>query len=208
MLDVANAVACDDIDEEPLLHLLAGGPVDLDAAASAVHDLLVALGQDTGSTHLVDTPRRVAAALAEALTPTPFTPTTFANDDAYDELVVVRDIAFHSLCAHHLLPFSGVAHVGYVPGDRVVGLSKLARTVEHFARRLQTQEQLARQIADSLETLLAPTGVGVVLEAEHLCMSLRGVRARGAHTVTSALRGDVRDDPATRAEFLALVRAS
>jgi GTP cyclohydrolase I len=131
-------------------------------------------------------------------------PTTFPNDEGYDELVVVRDIPFHSLCQHHLLPFSGVAHVGYLPASRILGLSKLARVVEHFARGLQVQERLTKQIGDWLDHRLAPKGVGVVLEAEHLCMSLRGVQAVGSRTVTSSLHGLIRDDARTRAEFLDL----
>jgi GTP cyclohydrolase I len=146
----------------------------------------------------------VAQAYEELLTPTPFNPTTFANDEGYDELVVARDIPFHSLCQHHLLPFHGVAHVGYLPGERIIGLSKLARVVEHFARRLQVQERLTKQVGDWLSDRLAPKGVGVVLEAEHLCMSLRGVQAVGARTVTSSLHGLLRDDARSRAEFLAL----
>jgi GTP cyclohydrolase I len=120
---------------------------------------------------------------------------------------VVRDIPFHSLCAHHLLPFIGVAHVAYLPGARIVGLSKLARAVEHFARRPQVQERLTGQVADDLVARLAPRGVGVVLEATHLCMSLRGVCVDGARTRTTALRGEIRDDPATRSEFATLVGA-
>jgi GTP cyclohydrolase I len=178
--------------------------VDLAGAQRAVHDLLVALGQDPTSEHLRDTPRRVAHAYEELLTPRPFNPTTFANDEGYDELVVARAIPFHSLCQHHLLPFHGVAHVGYLPGERIIGLSKLARVVEHFARRLQVQERLTKQIGDWLSDRLAPKGVGVVLEAEHLCMSLRGVQAVGARTVTSSLHGLLRDDARSRAEFLAL----
>lgn len=181
--------------------------VDLYAAELAVADLLFALGQDLDTEDLRDTPRRVAAALAELLTPTPFTMTTFANDDEYDEMVLVRDIPFHSLCAHHLLPFIGVAHVTYLPGEKIVGLSKLARVVEHFARRAQVQERLTQQVADALDAQLAPRGVGVALEATHLCMSLRGVSATGARTRTTALRGLVRDDPATRSEFMTLVGA-
>jgi GTP cyclohydrolase I len=121
--------------------------------------------------------------------------------------VVVADIAFSSLCEHHLLPFLGVAHVGYLPGERIVGLSKLPRVVEHYARRLQVQERLTVQVADWLERELRPRGVGVVLEATHLCMSVRGVRQPGARTRTSALRGLVRDDPGTRQEFLQLIGA-
>ena len=135
---------------------------------------------------------------AELLTPSSFNPTTFPNDGDYDELVVARGIPFHSLCEHHLLPFIGVAHVGYLPGERIVGLSKLVRVVELYARSLQVQERLTTQIASWLERELDPKGVGVVIEAEHMCMSLRGVQKPGATTITSALRGLVRDDPRTR----------
>jgi GTP cyclohydrolase I len=146
----------------------------------------------------------MAAALAEMLTPLQFEATTFPNDGGYDELVVAQSIPFHSLCEHHVLPFHGVAHIGYLPGARIIGLSKLGRVVDLFARRLQVQERMTVQIADWLADQLAPKGIGVVLEAEHLCMSLRGVSKPGARTVTSALQGLVRDDPRTRQEFLAL----
>jgi GTP cyclohydrolase I len=188
------------------LHVATQEPIDLDAAAAAVFDLLVALGEDPSSEALADTPRRVAGALAEALTPTPFTLTTFANDGSYDEMVVVRDISFHSLCAHHLLPFHGVAHVGYVPGERVVGLSKLVRVVEHHTRRLQTQESLTTDVADALAAALDARGVGVTMRATHLCMAVRGVEAAGATTVTTAVRGLIRTDAAVRAEFSRLTR--
>jgi GTP cyclohydrolase I len=178
--------------------------VDLDAAAQAVTDLLVALGHDPATEELAETPQRVARAYAELLAPRPFDATTFPNDGGYDELVLARDIPFQSLCQHHLLPFHGVAHVGYLPGGRILGLSKLARVVELFGRRLQVQERLTQQVADWLEEQLAPRGIGVVLEAEHLCMSQRGVRAQGSRTVTSALRGQLRDDARTRQEFFAL----
>jgi GTP cyclohydrolase IA len=181
-----------------------GRRVDLPAAERAARDLLVALGADLESPGLAETPRRVAAAYAELLTPEPFTLTTFPNDEGYDELVVVRDIPFQSLCMHHLLPFHGVAHVAYLPAERIVGLSKLARVVEHYSRDLQVQERLTKQVAACIQEKLAPKGVGVVLEAEHLCMSLRGVQKAGARTVTSALHGLVRDDPRTREEFLSL----
>src|SRR3954447_16690179 len=147
------------------------------AAETAVADLLVALGRDLSDPHLAETPRRVVAALEELLTPRPTSWTTFPNSDGYSDLVLVQDIPFSSLCAHHLLPFRGVATIGYVPGSRIVGLSKLARGLEHFARDLQLQERLTAQTADWLEEVLDPMGVGVVLEAEHLCMSLRGVQA-------------------------------
>src|SRR3954449_987733 len=178
--------------------------IDHSAVERAARDLLAALGADLTDESLSDTPRRMAAAYAEMLTPTPFNATTFANDGGYDELVLVRDIPFHSLCEHHLLPFVGVAHVGYIPGERIVGISKLARVVDHFARDLQVQERLTTQVARWFESELAPKGVGVVLEAEHTCMSLRGVTKPGTRTVTSALHGLVRDDPRTRQEFLHL----
>ena len=178
--------------------------IDQVAAERAVRDLLEALGEDVTTEQLRETPRRVAQAYAELLTPRPFNPTTFPNDDGYDELVVARDIPFHSLCEHHMLPFQGVAHVGYLPGERIVGLSKLGRVVELHARRLQTQERMTTQIAGWIQRELAPKGVGVVVEAEHLCMSLRGVQKPGSRTVTSALHGLVRDDARTRQEFLAL----
>jgi GTP cyclohydrolase I len=187
------------------LHAVEGGAtIDLDAAAEAVASLLVALGQDPGDPHLADTPRRVAASYRELLSPRAFNLTTFPNDEHYDELVLARAIPFHSLCRHHLLPFKGVAHVGYLPGDRILGLSKLARVVELFARDLQVQERLTQQIADWLQEHLEPKGVGVILEAEHLCMSLRGVQATGARTVTSALKGLLREDPRSRGELFAL----
>jgi GTP cyclohydrolase I len=177
--------------------------IDLEAAEGAAADLLVALGVDLDDESLCETPSRVARMYAELLTPLPFNATTFPNDGGYDELVVATHIPFHSLCEHHMLPFTGVAHVGYLPGDRIIGLSKLARVVDHFARGLQVQERLTTQVAAWLDEELAPKGVGVVLEAEHLCMSLRGVQKPGARTVTSALHGVVRDDPRTRQEFLA-----
>lgn len=181
-------------------------PIDLGAAERSVADLLAALGKDPSSEHLVGTPGRVARALAELLTPKAFDLTTFANDEGYDELVLARDIPFQSLCQHHLLPFHGVAHVGYLPGERILGLSKLARVVELFARDLQVQERLTKQVADWLDEHLAPKGVGVVLEAEHLCMSLRGALASGSRTVTSAVHGLLRDDARSRQEFFALAR--
>jgi len=182
--------------------------IDRPAAARAVADLLRALGKDPDAEHLADTPRRVADSFAELLTCPPFTPTTFANDEGYNELVLARDIPVHSLCEHHLLPFSGIAHVGYLPGERILGLSKLARVLDLFARDLQVQERLTQQVADWLDDALSPRGVGVVIEAEHLCMTMRGVRAGGASTVTSALHGRLRDDPATRSEFFALAAGS
>ena len=194
-----------------LLDQIAESPsreIDMPALRGAAEDLLRARGADLDEEELRETPRRVADALAELLTPRAFQATTFPNDDGYDELIVVKAIPFHSLCMHHLLPFHGVAHVGYLPGERLIGLSKLGRVVDLFARDLQVQERLTTQIADWLERELAPKGVGVVLEAEHLCMSLRGVQKVGARTVTSALHGLVRSDARTRQEFLALTASS
>jgi GTP cyclohydrolase IA len=178
--------------------------IDLERAEDAAYELLIALGEDPDRDGLRDTPRRIANAYAELLSPEPFNPTTFPNDEGYDELVVARGIPFNSLCEHHLLPFHGVAHVGYLPGERIIGLSKLGRVVDLFARRLQVQERLTSEIAAWLDDHLAPKGVGVVIEAEHLCMSLRGAQKPGTLTATSALRGLVRNDPRTRQEFLAL----
>jgi GTP cyclohydrolase I len=180
------------------------GSLDRLRAERAAGELLAALGVDLEAESTRETPRRMVDVYAELLTPNSFIPTTFPNDGDYDELVVARGIPFHSLCEHHLLPFIGVAHVGYLPGERIVGLSKLVRVVELYARSLQVQERLTTQIASWLERELDPKGVGVVIEAEHMCMSLRGVQKPGATTITSALRGLVRDDPRTRGEFLSL----
>jgi GTP cyclohydrolase I len=176
------------------------------AAERAAADLLSALGLDLTAAHLADTPGRMARALLEMTTGPGFELTTFPNDEGYDELVLVRDIPVQSLCEHHVLPFLGVAHVGYLPGERILGLSKFARMVTFHARRPQTQERLTKRIADDLHEHLRPRGVGVVIEAEHTCMSLRGARAPGARTLTSTLSGLLRDDPRSRAEFLSLTR--
>ena len=187
------------------LHPLPGqGGFERERAEAAALELLDALGIDTAAEGISETPRRLVDVYEELLTPVHFNATTFPNEGGYDELVVARAIPFHSLCEHHLLPFVGVAHVAYLPGERIIGLSKLARVVELFARSVQVQERLTTQIAAWIERELSPKGVGVVLEAEHLCMSLRGVQKAGATTVTSALHGLVRDDMRTRGEFLAL----
>lgn len=180
---------------------------DLDAAIEAAGEFLRCLGfdpDDPSTPDLADTPRRFALAYAELLNVPEFDFTTFANTEGYDELVLVRAIPFQSVCEHHLLPFTGVAHVGYLPADRIVGLSKLARTVDHFARRPQTQERLTMQITNLLEEHLNPRGVGALLVAEHTCMTLRGARAPDSATTTSSLRGHLRKNAAARAEFLAL----
>jgi GTP cyclohydrolase I len=185
---------------------IGAGAIDRRRAEAAAGELLAALAVDVGREGLDETPRRIVDVYAELLTPSPFNPTTFPNDGGNDAHGVAREIPFHSLCEHHLLPFVGVAHVGYLPGERIIGLSKLARVVDRFARSLQVQERLTTEIAGWLEAELRPRGVGVVLEAEHSCMSLRGVRKPGATTVTSALFGVLRDDQRTRGEFLSLTR--
>jgi|SRR5690625_3202436 len=177
---------------------------DLDAAEQAAAALLDALGISTAGEELRDTPRRMARAYAEMFTPTPFEATTFPNDEGYDELVLVRDIGFRSVCEHHLLPFTGSACVAYLPGDRILGLSKLARVVDYFAARPQVQERLTKQVADWLTDHLQPRAVGVVIRAEHTCMTLRGVQATGSTTVTSALLGTLRTDARSRQEFFSL----
>jgi GTP cyclohydrolase I len=182
--------------------------LDLAAAELAAGQFLQALGVSLDSESLRGTPGRMARAYAELFTPRPFNMTTFPNDEGYDELVLARAIPVRSVCEHHLLPFTGVAHVGYLPGDRILGLSKLARVVEHFSRRPQVQERLTKQIGDWLYSHLRPCGVGVVIEAEHTCMTVRGVQAAGSRTVTSTLLGTLREDPRSRQEFFALTGVS
>ena len=189
----------------PLRVIRESGPdIDLAAAEQAAGQFLAALGVELDSEGLRGTPGRMARAYAELFTPRPFNLTTFPNDEGYDELVLARAIPVRSVCEHHLLPFTGIAHVGYLPGRRILGLSKLARIVEHFARRPQVQERLTKQVADWLYTHLRPQGAGVVIVAEHTCMTLRGVQAAGSRTVTSTLLGTLREDPRSRQEFFAL----
>jgi GTP cyclohydrolase IA len=185
-----------------------GQPVDLDRIDRAVRELLAAVGEDPARDGLVGTPRRVARMYAEILSGNAVDPArhlqvTFAED--HHEMVVVKDIPFESLCEHHLMPFLGKAHVAYVPNGRVVGLSKLARVVEEYARRLQVQERLTSQVADLIMRTLAPQGVGVVLEATHTCMTMRGIRKPGSIMVTSAVRGTFESSPGTRAEFMTFI---
>ena len=197
----------DDAPARPVLRV-ANPPahLDLEAAARGAATMLTALGVDVTREGLRDTPQRMVRAYAELFSAEPFNLTTFPNDEGYDELVLARSIPLRSVCEHHLLPFFGVAHVGYLPGERILGLSKLARVVQHFAARPQVQERLTRQIADWMHTALAPAGVGVVIAAEHTCMTIRGVQARGSTTVTSTLIGGLREDQRSRQEFLSLTR--
>ncbi|MGW7458071.1 GTP cyclohydrolase I [Streptomyces sp. NPDC054797] len=188
----------------PLRVVHDSGGVALAAAELAAGQFLEALGITTDSESLRGTPGRMTRAYAELFSPRPFDLTTFPNDEGYDELVLARSIPLRSVCEHHLLPFVGTAHIGYLPGQRILGLSKLARVLEHFACRPQVQERLTKQVADWLQTHLEPKGVGVVIQAEHTCMTLRGVQAVGATTMTSTLLGLLRTDPRSRGEFLAL----
>ncbi|MEQ6902257.1 GTP cyclohydrolase I FolE [Nocardioides sp. YIM 152588] len=184
---------------------------DQDRAEAAVRELLAAIGEDPDREGLLETPARVARAYAELtaglrMDPEDVLTTTF--DLGHDEMVLVRDIELWSMCEHHLVPFTGVAHVGYIPAEsgKITGLSKLARLVDVYAKRPQVQERLTTQVADALVEILEARGVIVVIEAEHLCMTMRGVRKAGARTLTSAVRGQMRD-PATRAEAMALIHS-
>lgn len=184
------------------------GGVDLEEIKRAVRTILRAVGEDPDRPGLLETPRRVAKMYAEMFSglqqdPARHLEVTFPEE--YDELVLVRDIPFTSMCEHHLLPFTGVAHVGYIPHGRVTGLSKLARVVEEVARRPQVQERMTQTIADMIEEKLESTGVAVVIQAEHSCMSIRGVKKHGSSTVTSALRGIFKKNPSSRAEVLSLI---
>lgn len=184
-------------------HQVQRPPLDLPRAQQAAAEFLNALGMSFDAKATADTPARMAHAYAELLAARPFQLTTFPNDAGHAGLIVVRNIPFQSLCEHHALPFIGTADIGYCPGDRIAGLSKLARTVEHYAKRFQVQERLTQQIANYLQTTLDPPGIGVVLRAEHFCMTLRGVQAPGTETTTTTLVGRVSDDDRLRQEFLA-----
>jgi GTP cyclohydrolase I len=197
---------------------LPGGPagtaavVDQPRIAAAVREILAAIGEDVGREGLKDTPERVARAYAEIFAGVGADPAAILStvfDEHHQELVMVRDIPLYSICEHHLVPWHGKAHVGYIPNNdgKVTGLSKLARLVDLYAKRPQVQERLTTQVADALVSALAPRGVIVVVEAEHLCMSMRGVRKPGAVTITSAVRGIFQVSPASRAEALSLLGA-
>ena len=186
--------------------------VDLPAIEEAVRSILIAIGEDPQREGLRETPKRVARMYAEIFDGVTIDPgevvDSFFGDEHYEEIVMVRDIPFYSSCEHHLVPFHGKAHVAYIPHGRVTGLSKLARLIEGYARRPQMQERLTAQVADALMDRLQPLGVMVVVEAEHLCMSMRGVRKPGSVTVTSAVRGTLATNPTTRAEAIALMKGT
>ena len=182
--------------------------IDHDRIKAAVAEIFAAIGEDPSRDGLLDTPRRIADMYAEifgglAIDPTEYLKVGF--EVAHDEMVILRNIPFYSMCEHHFLPFHGEAHVGYMPEGRVVGISKLARVVEGYARRPQIQEQLTSQVAEAIMTTLSPDGVAVVIEAEHLCMTMRGVKKPGSRMVTSAMRGQFKRSSVTRGEFLSLV---
>jgi GTP cyclohydrolase I len=189
--------------------LLEGNAVDRARIERAIREILEAIGEDAGRESLIETPARVARMYEEVfagLTVDPREYLAVGFEEGHQEMVIVRDIPFYSLCEHHLLPFHGRAHVGYIPDGRVVGLSKLARVVEAYAKRPQLQERLTGQVAECIMECLEPDGVAVVVEAEHLCMTMRGVKKPGSSVITSAMRGHFRKRVATRSEFLALVQ--
>lgn len=201
----------DDASETRPINGLRDAKVDLPRIEKAVREILLAIGENPDREGLLKTPNRVARAYAELIAglqddPKRHLKTVFSED--YDEIVLLRDIEFHSICEHHLLPFTGVAHVAYLPKGKVVGLSKLARLVEGFARRPQVQERLTAQIADALMEELQPVGAACVIEATHTCMTIRGAKKHGSTMVTSALRGIFKDNPASRAEMLALIHGT
>jgi len=186
-------------------------PIDIARVRAAVNELLLGIGEDPERDGLRDTPRRISDMYAEIFGGLATDPAEYLKvgfEVAHDEMVLLRNIPFYSMCEHHFLPFHGEAHVGYVPDGRVVGISKLARVVEAFARRPQIQEQLTSQVADTIMEALQPDGVAVVIEAEHLCMTMRGVKKPGSRMITSAMRGTFRQSSVTRAEFLSLVRGT
>lgn len=189
----------------------ASASVDLDRIERAFREIIAAIGEDPGREGLLDTPARVARMYAELFEGLRIDPRSLLDvrfEVGHDEMVILKDIPFYSVCEHHFMPFHGIAAVGYIPDGRIVGLSKLARLVEAYARRPQVQEQLTGQIADTLMEALEPDGVAVIIEAEHLCMTQRGVKKPGARMVTSATRGLFRNNDVTRSEFLSLVRGA
>ena len=206
----ANCTSESSLDEDTPRHQHGSSPdsVDVETIKIAVRTILSAIGEDPNRPGLEETPRRVAkmyAEMFEGLQKDPARHLQVAFPETYDEMVLVRDISFNSMCEHHLLPFNGVAHVAYIPNGRVTGLSKLARVVDEVARRPQVQERMTQTIADLIETELQTAGVAVVVEAEHSCMSIRGIRKPGSLTITSALRGSFKSNPASRAEIMSLI---
>jgi GTP cyclohydrolase I len=187
------------------------GAVDSGRIERAVREILESIGEDTDGERVRGTPERVARMYCELFAGLAVNPAEYLRggfEDSHQEMVVLRDIPFFSMCEHHLLPFHGTAHVGYIPSGRLAGLSKIARVVEAFARRPQLQERLTSQIADCMDENLDPSGVGVVIEAEHLCMTMRGVRKPGSRVTTSAMRGSFQNQDRTRSEFLSLVHGA
>jgi GTP cyclohydrolase I len=196
-------------DEGDVDKLMIESPVDLEKIEDAVRDILIAVGENPDRPGLLETPRRVAKMYAEMFAglhvePARHMQVVFPED--YDEMVLIRDIPFTSMCEHHLLPFSGRAHVAYIPNGQVTGLSKIARVVDEVARRPQVQERMTQEIADLVNNHLQTSGVAVVISAEHSCMSIRGIKKPGSKTITSALRGMFKDNESTRAEFMSLIR--
>jgi GTP cyclohydrolase IA len=200
----------DDPTEDATIGLLRDSPgVDEERVVAAMREIITAIGDDPDRPDLVATPQRIARMYQELFAGVNFDPRRILSEsleESHDEMVIIKDIPFYSLCEHHFLPFYGVAHVGYVPKGRVVGISKLARVVDAYAKRPQVQERLTSQVADTIQECLQPDGVAVVVEAEHLCMTMRGIKKPGSRVVTSAVRGSFRRSALTRAEFLSLVQ--
>lgn len=171
---------------------------------NAIREILLAIGEDPHRPGLIETPERISRMLSEILQPDDYRITTFPNDKNYDQFIICKDILFHSICEHHMLPFFGHITIGYLPNDRLIGLSKLVRLVQYRAARLQIQEQMTQEIANTLDSTLQPQGVGVIIEAEHHCISARGAKMPGHKTITSAMRGELLNNATARAEFLAL----
>lgn len=196
-------------DEGDVDKLMVDSPVDLEKIEDAVREILEAVGEDPNRAGLLDTPRRVARMYAEMFAGLHINPARHLEvvfPEQYDEMVLIRDIPFTSMCEHHLLPFRGVAHVAYIPNGKVTGLSKIARVVDEVSRRPQVQERMTQEIADLVNTHLETSGVAVVISAEHSCMSIRGIKKHGSTTVTSALRGIFKTNESTRAEFMSLIK--
>jgi GTP cyclohydrolase I len=183
--------------------------IDQDKIKRAVHDILIAIGEDPSREGIKETPRRIAEMYAEVFSGMKEDPREVLSvgfEEGHNEMVILKDIPFYSMCEHHLLPFYGMVHIGYIPKGRVVGASKLGRVVEILAKRPQLQERLTTQIANSIVEAMQPEGVAVVIEAEHMCMTMRGVKKPGSNIVTSAMRGSFRTRAVTRAEFLSLIK--
>lgn len=180
--------------------------MDKERIENAIREILLAIGEDIHRPGLIETPERISRMLSEMLQPDDYRITTFPNEEHYDQFIICKDILFYSVCEHHVLPFFGKVTIGYLPNDKLIGLSKLVRLIQHRAARLQIQERMTQEIANTLEHTLKPQGIGVIIEAEHLCISARGAKMPGHKTITSAMRGALLDNASARVEFLELCK--